>query len=626
MTALLIRGSGRRAGLRGCLLTVACLVGASLVVDVPRAEAGCDEFETARRKHTALQDHFNKALLAFRTYDGQRTDWSPRRQSQWGQLQRDFVAVKVEAGELERWTDRRAHCLSAKVERTLRDTARKLSVRAAWGAEKSRCGRHTAGYNNSIRLINDANVTRREYEKQTVADGERFERTVDLREAIAKYAGGMLDHITSMKRCDGWTEERQKMAEQEVRSAKAELEQARLDLQAYRKRTRAEARRQQRKDATTTPPAPAAGASPASKSDQLIADEKACAGGAAAACERVAWNYRTGNGGVARDDAQAARFREQACEGGRPSACVSLGYQYEHGLGVSTDLPRAAELFERGCAGGAYVGCSNLAWYYMTGKGVPLDYARARKLAVKACDGGVPRGCWEVGVVDSEGDDRRKAAPWFERACNDDFARACLDLGDMYAHHGSDNAWRPGDTVRGLDKDVERARRLYDRACSLGTKNGCTRRDALAANVYSRDGFSVQLPPGWTKEVGEQGLESFMAPDQDKDDYRDSINFVTTEPVEMTTAIVDELKGPLEGTYAETFESYETVKYARVEVGAYDGVQLIGTFRLDGADLVVSQWVLMGKERGVVITCSFAARRAAAQLQVCEKVATSLQL
>jgi len=280
--------------------------------------------------------------------------------------------------------------------------------------------------------------------------------------------------------------------------------------------------------------------------------EEACAKGHAVSCARVADAFGQGRG-VPQDSAQQAALLARACYELRPpspGACTDLGAAFVLGLGVAQDTERARECFSIACemgdlggcrslqepveAGGAeglarspslqavpetrvrairplvascenaggrchrlglgllherppaYLeaaaffeqacvlevpqACATLGSLLWLGRGVKQDRGRAVPLLEKACDAGVASACSNVGVAELEvkalPSDRR-AADAFSRACNGKDAGGCANLGWMR------------ERGRGGKRDLGDAKALYEKACELGSLVGCRNLGAM---------------------------------------------------------------------------------------------------------------------------------------------------
>ncbi len=147
----------------------------------------------------------------------------------------------------------------------------------------------------------------------------------------------------------------------------------------------------------------------------------------------------------AKNYTQGAVHFETACGGGNGKGCTYLGYLYENGFGVNEDLGRAAQLYRRGCDRGSLTGCQNLGILYMTGASGTQDDVRAREL-LDQHGRGVTK-------------DLARARELYERACNDDYAKGCSNLGTIYGKG------------YGVDVDRARARQSYAKAAVWGARS-----------------------------------------------------------------------------------------------------------------------------------------------------------
>lgn len=122
------------------------------------------------------------------------------------------------------------------------------------------------------------------------------------------------------------------------------------------------------------------------------------------------------------------------------SSCLRLGRRHLTGRGAPKDLPKAEKLLTVACVTAehdfdvASAACTQLGAMVYNGNGVPKNYDRA--------------------------------AEAFEIACDAGGASACASLGQMT---------RRG--IGGIDKDLEESKALLRKACFLGWKRSCDRKE-----------------------------------------------------------------------------------------------------------------------------------------------------
>ena len=254
------------------------------------------------------------------------------------------------------------------------------------------------------------------------------------------------------------------------------------------------------------PPASAVAAAPAAAPEPCAygheaACQQRCEAGDEASCGLLAAMYANA-AGVSANPEEARRLAELGCAEQDARACNVLGYLLERGLGGATDPRRALELFERACAGGEMRGCYNLGRAHHYGiSGAPKDDARAAVLFVRACQAGLPPSCSAAAsLADSDpqaqlryheiacrgGDDdgcrglvkdlarAHGAQPdatdllsKLETECQGGSAQACKGLGDLQSV-GLSDGWSSSASSP-----------YYERACKLGSADGCARRGGV---------------------------------------------------------------------------------------------------------------------------------------------------
>ena len=93
------------------------------------------------------------------------------------------------------------------------------------------------------------------------------------------------------------------------------------------------------------------------------------------------------------------------------------------------------------------------------------EFDKAAKQWQKACDDNVARACHNLGFLyeDAQGveQDYNKATELYKKACDGDIAEACHNLGVLYA------------LGKGTKQDYSSAKRYVFKACALGFQDGC---------------------------------------------------------------------------------------------------------------------------------------------------------
>ena len=191
--------------------------------------------------------------------------------------------------------------------------------------------------------------------------------------------------------------------------------------------------------------------------------ESACEGGQPDACADLGMAFLAGNGRP-RDAERALGLFRKACDAGSAAGCTNLGGLYATGLGgLVPNLAEAAQLFARACGQSYAPACRNLGDLHRRGAGVEKSAAKALELHRKACRGRDGESCmtvWHAARAPGVADKTRVSL--LGEACDGGHAEACRGLSD---------AVRQG---RGLRKDADRAARLAERSCELGSAAGCT--------------------------------------------------------------------------------------------------------------------------------------------------------
>ncbi len=236
--------------------------------------------------------------------------------------------------------------------------------------------------------------------------------------------------------------------------------------------------------AATAGPAAAAptvrGAKPAAPADS---NEIACNRGVANACVTLGINYTDGVG-VTIDLPRGATLFQKACSLNDPRGCMLWGYALNSGRGVAVNVSQALSANERACTGADGFGCNNLGLMYQSGSGVTRDERRAFELYSKACTLRTGIGCRNAGILHADAvtlpHDRSLAVTEFDKGC---------ELGDLDSCNKQ--AWHVEQGL-GTQRNVEKARRLYAKACDGGYQLACTNGRNLASAAGAGQGAVPQ--------------------------------------------------------------------------------------------------------------------------------------
>lgn len=214
--------------------------------------------------------------------------------------------------------------------------------------------------------------------------------------------------------------------------------------------------------------------------DRTLTYTKACEGGSAVACFRLA-TFET-------DPSQARELYAAACKRGAPEACAQYGY-----LLMSDGSREAIEILEGACDQQSGAACTHLAYLYASGKIVAKDDLRSLQFYTRGCSAGDARGCYNQGLMRDQGRglamSETSAAPAYEQACNDGVSAACTNLGFLY------------ERGRGVMKDVVRAAGFYRRGCEGSPCDAADIRGCVNLGDAYRDGLGVEKNPTLAAEI-----------------------------------------------------------------------------------------------------------------------------
>jgi serine/threonine protein kinase len=209
--------------------------------------------------------------------------------------------------------------------------------------------------------------------------------------------------------------------------------------------------------------------------------DKACAGANPVACRHLGRLYTLGQG-VTKNYSQAVTLYQKSCDAGDAAGCGLLGSMYDAGWGVTKDVPRAIALYSKACAAGVAVNCGAIGNRYCVGFGTGYGMAGHSQellaLISEGCDAGDFASCSNLAYIYEMGwqvsRDFSRAVAIYSKSCDAGNALACNRAGQLYAEG------RTGlPTGFSKDKDKEKAKEFFSKACTLGFQQGCANIQAV---------------------------------------------------------------------------------------------------------------------------------------------------
>lgn len=125
----------------------------------------------------------------------------------------------------------------------------------------------------------------------------------------------------------------------------------------------------------------------------LDAFRRACRGGDAEGCARLAERMRIGRGRTGYEHKGAVHYASRACNAGSAAGCRILAVQTLRGLGTTKSARRARTLYARACKRNDLPACLALAKLLGTNKGGPKNLTRASALWRDTCALGLLQAC-----------------------------------------------------------------------------------------------------------------------------------------------------------------------------------------------------------------------------------------
>jgi TPR repeat protein len=187
--------------------------------------------------------------------------------------------------------------------------------------------------------------------------------------------------------------------------------------------------------------------------------EKAALQGNHSAQASLAFLYRDGYGGVAKDSAEAIRWYRQAADQGNATALGNLGWFYREGVGVEKDYQKSVDYYRRGADAGDVSSIAAMGYAVQNGLGVAQNYEEARAWYEKGANAGDAYSMASLGFLYDAGagvkQDYVEARYWYEKAANAGSAYAMGNLSRLY-DQGLGTAVDPQEAVRWAIAAVER--------------------------------------------------------------------------------------------------------------------------------------------------------------------------
>jgi TPR repeat protein len=244
---------------------------------------------------------------------------------------------------------------------------------------------------------------------------------------------------------------------------------------------------------------------------------------------------------VPSDPANAALY--QACHAGDSKSCVALGENYEHARGVGWQPERAILLYKDTCKAGYADGCRHAGFFLEKGGAlVHADSNAAARYLQKACDANFADACVELASLyrnGSIGRDYRKSVALYQRACEMHSGDACVYAGVMYqtGDHVKINLTKSSKFLRsgcelavgractflgehyflgwGVDQDVSTGKALLRTACTMKDPMACA---ALAAPDPVGGGNLTATRRAWKKMVDAPSVADIVREDVQGDE------------------------------------------------------------------------------------------------------------
>ncbi|MBQ1872466.1 MAG: SEL1-like repeat protein, partial [Succinivibrionaceae bacterium] len=190
-----------------------------------------------------------------------------------------------------------------------------------------------------------------------------------------------------------------------------------------------------------------------------------------------------GGEGVARDEAEAAKWFRKSAEQGSAYGQYALGGMYANGNGVSRDYAEALKWYRKSAEQGNPDGQNSLGGMYLAGLGVGKNPAEAVKWFRKSAEQGDSDGQLLLGTMYKAGlgvgRNFTKAVKWFRKSA---------DQGNPDGQHALGVMYEGG---LGVSRNYQEALKWYRKAAAQGNKDAQSGIERLEKQNTSRTGGNV---------------------------------------------------------------------------------------------------------------------------------------
>ncbi len=206
--------------------------------------------------------------------------------------------------------------------------------------------------------------------------------------------------------------------------------------------------------------------------------------------------YRFGIG-VAKDEAEAAKWFRKAAEKGLPAAQFHLGRSYHTGSGVAEDHIEAVKWYRKAAAQNDGEAQFNLGVCYSFGQGVPKDDVVAVDWYRKAAEQNHATAQYNMGICYALGkgieQDQAEAVSWYRKAAEQNNVNAQVKLGVCFSY------------ARGVATDYTEAVKWFQKAAE---QNNSTAQFGLGRCYANGQGVVQDYTEAvkWYRKAAEQNL------------------------------------------------------------------------------------------------------------------------
>jgi len=206
--------------------------------------------------------------------------------------------------------------------------------------------------------------------------------------------------------------------------------------------------------------------------------------------------------GVEKNPEKAFEFYSAAANGGFERAKISVAFCYYNGTGTDKNTRKAFEMIYELAKQGNESAMYSLAYLYDDGIAVDRDNKKTMLWLTRSAEAGYDIAQNTIGAIKESEGNYDVAAYWYKKAAEQDHAEATANLAYLY------------ETGQGVDKDIDKAIKHYEKAWSMGTYWAYYRVGIIFRN------FAMEKAQRTTVEMEGRKITKFVFSAQDSENLK----------------------------------------------------------------------------------------------------------